>query len=149
MWVRVATFSRVDLPFTLLFNARGRLFHPGQEAVPVNLQAFHDGEILSPLSFRFGGIGCSFSAVAYKPSLSCILSVQWPISPHCRPTPEKGHPLHIVKLFFQCSGLSALTAGRPQRRGIPSISGFCLPLRWRPRRIGFWGRILYGPLLPA
>ena len=46
--------------------------HPGQEAVPVNLQAFHDGEILSPLSFRFGGIGCFFSAVAYRPSLSCI-----------------------------------------------------------------------------
>ena len=67
--------------------------------MPVNLQAFHDGEILSPLSFRFGGIGCSFSAVAYKPSLSRILSVQWPKSPHCRPTPEKGSPLHIRFLF--------------------------------------------------
>ena len=66
---------------------------------PVSLQAFHVGEIPSPLSFRFGGIGCSFSAVAYKPSLSRILSVQWPISPHCRPTPEKGFPLHIRFLF--------------------------------------------------
>jgi hypothetical protein len=64
------------------------------------------------------------------------LSVQWPTSPRYR-------------AFFQCSGLKALTAGRLQRRGFPSTSGFCSPLRWRPRRIEVWGRILYGPLLPA
>jgi len=33
LWIHVATFSRVDLQFMLLFNARGRLFRPGQSTV--------------------------------------------------------------------------------------------------------------------